>query len=321
MSDYHIVLTTAEDIIAVVDAVVAKRKDVTKDFITDFTGIATEDQVNKAILMAIELRLLSHNSDNNTYHSDSFLAEKLVTSTTDEQKAVLMRMIIEQYEPYLTFKSRYGFTKQIDLACKQTKSLHNLSTNERDIKNTLISIATYAKSLKSEGAGLYCFVEEEDEVTILNDIMKKSSISSQSLRQFFGESICSKISEETILNPLINALTKTEGDTIDSNSVVVHAANAFESFLNELAAENNISLERKNGIIQKRDALNGILSKKHRGMIEFIGQIRNAADHGEDIDEQNQVWSIAKETAILYPRIVAILIRDIFYRQSGRIEV
>lgn len=221
---YNIVLTTAEDIVAVVDAVIAKGSEAAKDFIAEFTGIATDDQVLKALQMACELQLIVFDSSRGCYGSPSFLARKLVSASSDEQKAVFMRLILEQYAPYNTFKTRYGFTKSIELACRQTKTLHMMTSNERDVKNTLISIATYAKALKSEGANLY--------------------------------------------------------------------------------------------------ALSAHISKKHRGMIEFVGQVRNAADHGADPDENNQVWTISNETARIYPCIIAALIKAIFSRDAtGSIEV
>ena len=161
---YNIVLTTAEDIVAVVDAVIAKGSEAAKDFIAEFTGIATDDQVLKALQMACELQLIVFDSSRGCYGSPSFLARKLVSASSDEQKAVFMRLILEQYAPYNTFKTRYGFTKSIELACRQTKTLHMMTSNERDVKNTLISIATYAKALKSEGANLYSFVEDVDAV-------------------------------------------------------------------------------------------------------------------------------------------------------------
>ena len=157
---YNIVLTTAEDIVAVVDAVIAKGSEAAKDFIAEFTGIATDDQVLKALQMACELQLIVFDSSRGCYGSPSFLARKLVSASSDEQKAVFMRLILEQYAPYNTFKTRYGFTKSIELACRQTKTLHMMTSNERDVKNTLISIATYAKALKSEGANLYSFARQ-----------------------------------------------------------------------------------------------------------------------------------------------------------------
>ena len=73
---FNIVLTTAEDIVAVVDAVCAKDGKADKDFISQFTGIATDDQVQKATHMAIELKLLKFNSVEGTYATDMFLANK-----------------------------------------------------------------------------------------------------------------------------------------------------------------------------------------------------------------------------------------------------
>lgn len=189
---YNIVLTTAEDIVAVVDAVIAKGSEAAKDFIAEFTGIATDDQVLKALQMACELQLIVFDSSRGCYGSPSFLARKLVSASSDEQKAVFMRLILEQYAPYNTFKTRYGFTKSIELACRQTKTLHMMTSNERDVKNTL----------------------------------------------------------------------------------------------------------------------------------EFVGQVRNAADHGADPDENNQVWTISNETARIYPCIIAALIKAIFSRDAtGSIEV
>ena len=74
--------------------------------------------------------------------------------------------------------------------------------------------------------------------------------------------------------------------------------------------------------LQRPFALSAHISKKHRGMIEFVGQIRNAADHGADPDENNQVWTITNETASIYPCIIAALIKAIFLRDAtGSIEV
>ena len=184
---YNIVLTTAEDIVAVVDAVIAKGSEAAKDFIAEFTGIATDDQVLKALQMACELQLIVFDSSRGCYGSPSFLARKLVSASSDEQKAVFMRLILEQYAPYNTFKTRYGFTKSIELACRQTKTLHMMTSNERDVKNTLISIATYAKALESEGANLYSFVEDVDAVGIIEAALRSANITENSLRTYWGE--------------------------------------------------------------------------------------------------------------------------------------
>lgn len=315
-------LTTAEDIVAVVDAVIAKGSEAAKDFIAEFTGIATDDQVLKALQMACELQLIVFDSSRGCYGSPSFLARKLVSASSDEQKAVFMRLILEQYAPYNTFKTRYGFTKSIELACRQTKTLHMMTSNERDVKNTLISIATYAKALKSEGANLYSFVEDVDAVGIIEAALRSANITENSLRTYWGENLYTFVNTSNVFAPLVEALQKTHSGTMDVRSIVVCAANAFESFLADFAVRKGVSLSGRNGILQKRDALSAHISKKHRGMIEFVGQVRNAADHGADPDENNQVWTISNETARIYPCIIAALIKAIFSRDAtGSIEV
>lgn len=317
---HNIVLTTAEDIVAVVDAVVAKGQEVNVDFISEFTGIATGDQVTKALDMAVELKMVVCEVSGN-YSVNSFLAKKLVTSTTDDEKAVIMRMILEQYYPYTVFKTRYGFTHSIEQACRQTKVLCSLSTNERDIRNTLISIATYAKALKSEGANLYSFTEEEHIYPLIESSLMDTAVAERALQDFFGEAIYDSLDSATIIEPLFEAFQKSKANNPDTKAVIVYAANAFESFLNTYATNKNVSLSGKNGIIQKRNALSAVLSKKHKGMIDYIGQVRNAADHGADADENGLMWSVTKDTALIYPCIVAVVIKNILQRDNGLIEV
>ena len=102
MMPYDIVLTTAEDIVGVVDAVLAKPDECTKEFVCEFADI-TDLQVENALHMAEELNLISFDVDTGYYRSDSFLARLIVSSRNDNHKAAIMRLVLEQYEPYITF--------------------------------------------------------------------------------------------------------------------------------------------------------------------------------------------------------------------------
>lgn len=62
--------------------------------------------------------------------------------------------------------------------------------------------------------------------------------------------------------------------------------------------------------------MTAVISKKHRGMIEYIGQIRNAANHGADIDERGRIWDKSDQTARIYPIVVAGLIKNISERDT-----
>ena len=157
---------------------------------------------------------------------------------------------------------------------------------------------------------------------IIEAALRSANITENSLRTYWGENLYTFVNTSNVFAPLVEALQKTHSGTMDVRSIVVCAANAFESFLADFAVRKGVSLSGRNGILQKRDALSAHISKKHRGMIEFVGQVRNAADHGADPDENNQVWTISNETARIYPCIIAALIKAIFSRDAtGSIEV
>ena len=59
---YNIVFSTAEDIVGVVDAILAKPKNCSKDYICEFADISVM-QAENALLMAQELNLISLNSN------------------------------------------------------------------------------------------------------------------------------------------------------------------------------------------------------------------------------------------------------------------
>ena len=238
---------------------------------------------------------------------------------------LLFKLITQVCDHYET---RYGTNGMQNIIMMYKRDIGNkiykqmMTSNERDVKNTLISIATYAKALKSEGANLYSFVEDVDAVGIIEAAIRSANITENSLRTYWGENLYTFVNTSNVFAPLIEALQKTHSGTMDVRSIVVCAANAFESFLADFAVRKGVSLSGRNGILQKRDALSAHISKKHRGMIEFVGQVRNAADHGADPDENNQVWTISNETARIYPCIIAALIKAIFSRDAtGSIEV
>ena len=273
---YEIVLTTAEDIVGVVDAALAGKDICDIQYISEFADIS-EQQAQNAIKMAVDMELLYFDSASQSYKSDSLLSHLLVSARNYLQKATIMRFILEQYKPFKSFKDRYIFTQSIDLACKQLKVLYGMTTTYRDIKNTITNIATYAKAMISDGANQ--FVLNDDQVTyleILDVVLKSKANDDNALKTLLGEIVY---------------------NYIDADKVY------------------------KNGLLQYSSALGSVLSKKHRGMIDYIGQVRNAADHGADVDEGGRIWEVSEETARVYPTIVATVIKDIVLRENGTIYV
>ena len=59
---YNIVFSTAEDIVGVVDAILARPEDCTKSYISEFADISSV-QAENALIMAEQLNLITINSD------------------------------------------------------------------------------------------------------------------------------------------------------------------------------------------------------------------------------------------------------------------
>lgn len=317
---FNIVQTTAEDIIGVVDAILAKNENCDKSFISEFADISLP-QTENALQMALEMGLIEKLPDDQ-YSSSSYLARLIVSARNSEHKAAILRLVLEQYDPYNTFKARFTYTSSLDTAAKQIKSLYGMSSGYKEIKNTFINIATYAKAMINDGAGSYKL--DEDDVTyveILDLALRFKANDVSALQQQLGPEVYDFLDKTNVFAPLADAYSKIQTTPVELKPIILYAGNAFESFLQQIATNNNISLSGKNGIIQKSEALSTVLPRKHRGMIQYIGQVRNAADHGTDADEDGQTWAISEDTALLYPILVTSIVKDIYYYQHGRIIV
>lgn len=318
---YNIVFSPAEDIVGVVDAVLAKKSECTKEFISEFADIS-EVQTDNALAMAEQFGLVKYNPITTQYYSESYLARLLISARDDNHKAAIMRLVLEQYEPYIIFKTRYAFTRSMDLASKQLKILYSLPCSYKDIRNEIINIGTYSKAIINDGASIYKLNQDDVlYIEMLELAIKFKATDDNALNQQLGDVVCKYISKENVFNPLSDAYSKILNISTDPKAPIIYASNAFESFLQQIADKHNVSLIGKNGIGQKSNTLSSILSKKHRGMIEYISQVRNAVDHGADADEGGKVWSISEDTAQIYPLLVSTVIKGIVFRDNGLLFV
>lgn len=306
---YSIVQTTAEDILFVIDAVYAKPENCNSKFICDFTDLS-ESQVKNALHMAQEFSLVTFDSNTSTYKGNSSLARLMLSTRTEEQKAAIMWLILDQYEPYRVFKDRLMRNDTLDQAAKKVKAIFDMKLSSSEIKETITNIATYSKAIINNGARNYKLNQDEtSHIDILERVLYNKANDNNILLSLLGERIYDDLNKETIIVPLLDAFSKIQATPTDGKSIILYAANAFESFLVQLGSERNISLIGKNGIIAKSNMLS--FSKKHKGMIEYLGHVRNASDHGADPSENNTSWAVYDETAKIYPFVVVNLIKAI----------
>src|SRR2546428_1970164 len=136
--------TTAEHVMAAVEATVANGGQATVGLVTEFLETSAP-RATAALNLAVELGLLA--VDGTTYRAASPLCR--FTSLPD-QKAAALRIVIEGYRPFIVFRERLVATADVAFAARHTKTLCALGADRDEIKDTLISLGTYSHALVTE---------------------------------------------------------------------------------------------------------------------------------------------------------------------------
>jgi len=289
--------TTAELVIQVVEAVQAAGK-ATIDLVQHFCDLS-HPQAENALILAVELQLISRNG---TEYKPSNPLVKFVSTPDEARKAALLRVVLESYEPFVCFRERLLATNSADTAAQHTKTLLDLGAHREDIKDTLISLGTYTSALISQGGGRYTASNQGIEnplLTIANTANDQAS-SEFVVRRQIGQRVDQLDRQEVVL-PISNALLKAKAG--DTYGAVTESARAFESYIARLAQRMDVNLTGASGIIQKLDKFrpDNKLPKKVVESAKYLGHIRNAAEHGIDVDpEVGDIWHIQESTALQY---------------------
>lgn len=304
--------TTAEHIIAVTDAVTTREDGCDLNYVSQFIDVPIVNTQN-ALEMAMQLQLVDQEPpQTNPYFPHKPFASYLVTAK-DAQKAAVLRLVLENYEPYHIFKHRLAVTNSVTRAAEQVKLMFNLTPHRDEIKDTLISLGTFAQSLVTEGAGSFRVTDYNNPNTsfllVVAEVAADRGIAEAIVRSKLGDENAAWINQQEVLAPLVTAYQRL-GSANDSRTCVVNAGNAIESFLVQLAAHMGIGLEGATGINAKADRLGPQLNTKHRNIIKYLGHIRNAADHGIDPDIGSS-WEISPSSAIEYVHISISAIKSI----------
>ncbi len=305
---FEIHRTTAEHVISATDAALQVKDSIDKNVVADFID-TTVDSANNALRMAKQLGFLKSRS-NGKFRCEFPYAEYLVTSTLDE-KAAILRFVLEQYPPYKTFKARLSMGILPSDAANQTRALHRINAHRDIVLDTLTSFGTYANSLLSEGAGLYRPKEGEskDYLCIVEQVINDRETARMYIRRRMGPESVEWINERDVFEELVTGYQRGAKANEDAHAPVVHAGNAVDSFLSQLASSCSVNIQGANGINAKVDRLatNGNLKTKHKFMLKYLGHVRNAADHGTD-SEISQAWGISENTAIEYVHVAQTVI-------------
>ncbi|WZL80232.1 hypothetical protein QBE53_10490 [Vallitaleaceae bacterium 9-2] len=310
---YVIVPTTAENIVTAAEAVNLFKNGCTNQELADFLDIPLAS-ISNSLEMSVQLGLLKMNSGDNKYYCDSMLTKHLATND-EKLKSSVIRILLEEFEPFKFFTMRLEVTGFVHIAAEQVKAFYSLATHRDEVRDTLTSLGTYARILVSEGAGLYKVNSSNEQhipLLVVGESVLSRTEAEVEIRNRLGDRVCNSVSNTDVIEPLITSYLKIVTISNDPRGAILHAGNAFESFLNKFGDDNSVNMSGANGINAKIDRLsssNKILHK-HKFMSKYLGHIRNACNHGPDSDI-GQAWSITSDTSVEYFFVVLSCIRDI----------
>ena len=308
--------TTAEQVIATVEAVVVNNKRTTAAFAADFSdNLPNVAQATAALEMAQDLGLVQ--KDGQAWINGSPLSRFLSTSA-QPQKAAVMRIVLESYDAFSLFRQQLVATGDATRAARQTRKVLDLDAHHEQIKDTLVGLGTYAQALKTSGGGQYAATDQPfaDALAVLAKACADVAAAEARIRENLGQDAADTVSKNEVIDPLANALIRAA--TPDARGAVLEAGNAVESFITVAAVGANIALGGATGINSKLQPFvtGQALPKKIVNVGYYLGHVRNAADHGVD-QEVNAPWTIRDTTGVEYVFVACSFIRATVRRLAG----
>ncbi len=291
--------TTAEQVMAAVEAVVANGAEASADLIAAFLDI-TPVRATAALDMAVELNLLSK-------HTTSYkVASPLCRYTLNpEQKAAVLRVVLEAYQPFNKFRERLVSTADVSLAARQTKTLCSLTADRDEVRDTLVSFGTYSHALITAGAGNYQLEVGSlaNHLQVLSAACTELMAAEGRIRTQIGPAAEHVLAShrDNVIVPLADALVRANNR--DGPGAVQQAGNAVEAHIDALAARRGVVLTGATGIMSKLQKFENPTRHLPAKLVQvgtYLGSVRNAADHGGDAHIGGARWRIRDATGLEY---------------------
>lgn len=303
---------TAEQVVIVSEAVVSLSggDSATIAAFTDLPPATADNALN----LASDMGLLSENAGQFTIESPLC---RLLRTPQDGEKAAILRVTIESYEPFLVFREEHEATDNVTDAAQRTKVKLDLDCHREQVKETLLSLATYSGALTAGQGNTY----ERDArgLTALLDELAAGSRevaeATLTIREELGDA-AAQVDHDHVILPLVAGLRHAAAS--NGREAVLQAGIAVENFLTAVAAHHTTNIVGANGINAKMDRLRqaGHYPPKLLNVCKYVGHVRNAADHGADADI-GAPWDVTAQTGRNYVFVAAMLIRSMISHRNG----
>ena len=312
--------TTALHVVGAIDCAVLSRDGADKALVASFLDIV-DTQAENALLMAESLGLLCRSPAGQKFRPNGLLP-KLLVSCNASKRPYVFRLALEQYEPFVFFTNRLTQSQTAQEAARAVKALCTLTVHREEIASTLTDLGTFSSSLRVEAGGLLLprGRDDEDYLSVTGEVLDDRQTALLFVNRQLGVSASQWIDQANVLDHLVMAYQRAALSHDDSRAPIVHAANAIESVLDQIATHYTVPLAGATGINAKADRLYQAaprrITTKHLNVLKYLGHVRNAADHGVD-HETGHVWAISEGTAFEYIHVAITTVSSLVALING----
>jgi hypothetical protein len=314
--------TTAEHVVAVTEAVNAFKRSVQASEVSTFLDI-TPGQTEAALGLAVDLGLLTV-APPGKYLVNSPLC-RLLTGSAVAAKATVLRIVLEPFEPFVSFRERWLATADPIKASSQAKQLHALIPHRDEIKETFLSLATYTGIFLTRSGGQYQLADEARENSLLAIAASCADQASaeQRVRILIGPAAAANVSRDEVIDLLATALRRA-AMTDGANEAVTLAGNAVESYLFAEGSARGLAVATAHGLNAKLNLFYShtprLIPEKLIRVGNYLGHVRNAADHGIEA-EIGVAWTIRANTGLEYVFVSCSFISSTYDHLTGTVGV
>lgn len=281
-------------------------------------------QVEHALLAAQMLKLVIPKGRRQNQYTFSLLVP-LIAKARNEDKRILFRTHLDQFEPFTLFAERLRAGALPRQAASQVCAIHDFADDPVVAWRAFENWGTYAGSLVRAKDGQYNPVGASGTFDSLRHSFHILFTQEQDARHFILDHLGQEAFEfiaGRVRDSLVDAIVMFANEN-DPKKAILLLSNTYEDFL-RLVGYRRVNLRNAHGIIQIGNQLRTrrLIAQKHLGAIGLIGHIRNATEHGGDPDEGNRHWQITPLTVRLMILTVLSSIRStVSYRRRGILEL
>jgi hypothetical protein len=251
---------------------------------------------------------------------------RVAASVSPQEKAVVLRMQLEDYEPYVLFRNRLVAGEEPTDAARQVCVTFGITTDELDARSFLIDCGTFSGSLTYGHAQRLLVNADEsvttDAMTLYEGVLAERDAVIAHIAINLGPEAAGFVTGD-IFDYLVDSyLAILNGSPLDG--AMFQLGKGVETFVKRLATRPpSLTLPssvKTLGQVARHLKDHGRLKSKHHSLVIALTDVRNAADHTVDA-EIGASWQFSRQTAIAASHLTWAFMRSFLAVEAGDFQL